>query len=61
MDCIHVVAAAASARVFFDSLSNDGPSRASVVKADGVCDDAFSASLSGQRDWDQRLMRWLQG
>ena len=61
MDCIHVVAPAASARLFFDSLSSDGPSRASVVKADGVCDDAFSASLSGQIDWDQRLMRWLQG
>jgi hypothetical protein len=60
MDCIHVVSHVASARVFFDCLSSDGPSRASVVKADGVCDDAFSASLSGQMDWDQRLMRWLQ-
>jgi hypothetical protein len=59
MDCIHVVSPAASARVFFDCLSSDGPSRASVVKADGVCDDAFSASLSGQTDWDQRLMQWL--
>jgi hypothetical protein len=60
MDCIHVVSPVASARVFFDSLSSEGPSRASVVKADGVCDDAFSAALSGQMDWHLRLMRWLQ-
>ena len=60
MDCIHVVSPAASARIFFDSLSGDGPSRASVVTADGVCDDTFSASLSGQSDWHLRLMRWLQ-
>ena len=60
MDCIHVVAPTASARVFFDSLVEDAPSRVSVVKDDGACDDAFSASLSGQIDWHMRLMRWLQ-
>ena len=49
-----------SLRCGSDSLSGDGPSRASVVTADGVCDDTFSASLSRQSDWHLRLMRWLQ-
>ena len=54
MDCIHVVSPAASARIFFDSLSGDGPSRASVVTADGVA-MAFATTHSPLHCPDNRI------
>ncbi len=54
MGCIHVVSPAASARIFFDSLSSDDPSRASVVTADGVA-MAFATAHSPLHCPDNRI------